>query len=255
MKRITWPWISLILILFLTLASTAYAQGGFTLSRSTVDNGGGTLNAGGFTLTGAIGQPDASVPRSGGGFSLTGGIFAGVAAIISQPVDLYLPLIFKDFAPAPDLVATNLEATSSAVTVTVQNIGNGPVGDAFWLDVYFNPNATPSLNQRWQDIAPAGAVWGVTGAGLNSLTPGGTLTLTSGGAYYFPNFSSAPPWPVGANVFAQVDSVNYSTSYGAVQESNESNNVFGPVASTTADGRPTTAAAVETPSLAGLPER
>jgi hypothetical protein len=255
MKRITWPWISLILILFLILASTAYAQGGFVLSRSTVDNGGGTLNSGGFILTGAIGQPDASVPRSSGGFSLTGGIFAGVAAITSQPTSLYLPVIFKDFAPAPDLVVTNLVATSSAVIVTVQNIGNGPVGDAFWLDVYFNPSVTPSLNKRWQDIAPAGAVWGVTGAGLNPLTPGGSLTLTSGGAYYFPNFSSAPPWPVGANVFAQVDSINLSTSYGAVQESNESNNVFGPVVSTTADSGPQTAGTGLAPAAAGLPDR
>jgi hypothetical protein len=38
--------------------------------------------------------------------------------------------------------------------------------------------------------------------------------------------------PVGANVYALVDSINYATTYGAVQESNEGNNLFGPVTST-----------------------
>jgi hypothetical protein len=115
---------------------------------------------------------------------------------------------------------------------------------------------TPSLNKRWQDIAPAGAVWGVTGAGLNPLTPGSSLTLTSGGAYYFSNLSSAPPWPVGVNVFAQGDSINFGTTYGNVWESNEGNNVFGPVVSSaTTDGGAQTAAGKETPSLEGLPER
>jgi hypothetical protein len=166
----------------------------------------------------------------------------------------YLPIILKNSLTLPDLVINNLTATSNSVTLTLRNQGNAPVTDAFWVDVYFNPSVTPSLNKRWQDIAPRGVVWGVTGAGLSQLTPGGTLTLTTGGPFYFPNFSSPSPWPVGASVFAQVDSINFSTAYGAVQESNEGNNVFGPVVSTAVDS-PLTGETAETPSWQGLPGR
>jgi hypothetical protein len=166
----------------------------------------------------------------------------------------YLPIILKDALILPDLVINNLTATSNSVTLTLRNQGNAPVTDAFWVDVYFNPSVTPSLNKRWQDIAPQGVVWGVTGAGLSQLTPGGTLTLTTNGPFYFPNFSSPSPWPVGANVFAQVDSINFNTAYGAVQESNEGNNVSGPDVSTAGDSPPTTET-TKTPSQQGLPSR
>ena len=79
-----------------------------------------------------------------------------------------------------------------------------------------------------------------------------SLTLTSGGAYYFPNFSS-PSFPGGAQVYVYVDSINYATIYGNVQESNEGNNVFGPVVSTT-DGQLHSAAS-SLPSREGLPGR
>jgi hypothetical protein len=95
----------------------------------------------------------------------------------------------------------------------------------------------------------------VSGAGLSQLTPGGTLTLTIGDAYYFASQSSPLPFPTGAQVYGFVDSVNYSTTYGNVQESNEGNNLFGPVVSTaTADSGPQTTAGDE-PSREGLPER
>jgi hypothetical protein len=175
---------------------------------------------------------------------------------ISSSIALYLPLIFKDLVSAPDLVIVpgSLAAGSGSVTLQIQNVGNAPVTDAFWVDVYFNPNVTPSLNKRWQDIAPAGAVWGVSGAGLSQLTPGGTLTLTRGGAYYFPQFSSPVPLPVGASVFALADSVNFSTSYGSVLESNEGNNLRGPVISTASSG-PLATGQAESPSPGGLPSR
>jgi len=48
----------------------------FTISKNTVDNGGGELSGEGFTLTGTMGQPDARRQQSmGGGFSLSGGFW------------------------------------------------------------------------------------------------------------------------------------------------------------------------------------
>ncbi len=125
----------------------------------------------------------------------------------------------------------SISASSGGVTVVIKNIGGSPVVAAFWVDVYFNPSQRPIYNQQWEQIAPAGVVWGVNGAGLGQLVPGGTLTLVSGGDYYAAAESSALPFPGGAQVYAQVDSVNPTTTYGAVQESNEANNISGPVIS------------------------
>jgi hypothetical protein len=162
---------------------------------------------------------------------------------------VYLPLIFKNFSAASDLVIDALSAGSGGVEITIRNAGDSPITNAFWVDVYFNPNpAPPHLNQPWDTIAEAGAVWGVT----KTLNPGESLILTSGGPYYFADKSSAS-FPARAQVYGFVDSINFSTTYGNVQESNEGNNVFGPVVSTTADSDPVTGAAV--PSSEGLPER
>jgi len=144
----------------------------------------------------------------------------------------FLPFVAHAFAPAPDLVIDHLVATSRAVTVTVRNAGELPVNDAFWVDVYFSPTESPTVNKPWHTIAANGVVWGVT----TPVSAGGVLTLTTGGADYFPQYSSSPPYPVGAQVYALVDSVDFSTSYGAVWESNEANNLFGPVISTSGVG-------------------
>jgi uncharacterized repeat protein (TIGR01451 family) len=145
---------------------------------------------------------------------------------------IFLPLIIQGGGQAsdlPDLVVESLIATSDSVTITIRNQSDVDVNDAFWVDIYFDPGETPGLNQPWDTIASYGVVWGVT----TSIPAGGSLTLTTGGDYYFEEYSSPTPLPVGANVYALVDSINYATGYGAVRESDENNNLFGPVTSTT----------------------
>jgi len=160
--------------------------------------------------------------------------------------DIFLPLIFKNFAPGPDLVVDSLVAAGSAVTVTIRNAGTTATPDAFWVDVYFNPNpAPPGVNQPWQSIAPAGANWGVT----TRLNPGQSLTLVTGGAYYV---DGSGAFPAGANVYAYVDSINYATATGNILETNEGNNVLGPVISTAGSGK---VASGSLSAPAGLPER
>jgi hypothetical protein len=221
----------LALTMFLLLTSVVLAQsgGGYDLSWWTVDGGGGTSEGGGYTLSGIAGQPDIGPSMSGGDYTLAGG-FWGVGGVAASPGGgpIYLPMILKHHAPGPDLVVDSLVATSNAVTVTIKNQGNVPVADDFWVDVYFNPTETPGVNKPWDTIASHGAVWGVTA----SIPAGGSLTLTTGGDHYFPEYSSTPPLPVGADVYALVDSINHSTTYGNVLESNEDNNLFGPVTST-----------------------
>jgi murein DD-endopeptidase MepM/ murein hydrolase activator NlpD len=166
---------------------------------------------------------------------------------------IYLPLIFKHHVSGPDLVVDSLVATSDAVTVTIKNQGSTPVTDEFWVDVYFNPTETPSLNHPWDTITSHGVVWGVT----TSIPPGSSLVLTTGGDYYFPEYSSPVPLPVGADVYALVDSINYDTTYGVVRESDEDNNLFGPVTSTAsvAGEAPPVGHQGQPPSMEGLPPR
>lgn len=92
---------------------------------------------------------------------------------------------------------------------------------------------------------------------MSQLVPGGTLTLTTNDPFYFPNLSSPLPLPVGESVFALADSVDFSTPYGAVKESNEANNLAGPVISAAGSGPSRAQPLRETggPSPEGLPPR
>jgi len=67
-------------------ANQAFSPG---LPWWTVDNGGGQSQADGYTLTGTIGQPDASQPMTGGSYSLTGGYWGSAVSSTS----IYLPLV------------------------------------------------------------------------------------------------------------------------------------------------------------------
>jgi CSLREA domain-containing protein len=162
---------------------------------------------------------------------------------------IYLPLVVRGFATAPDLVITSLSSDANGPRVVIRNAGNAAVVDGFWVDVYFNPRETPSLNKTWSMIAPAGAVWGIT----ESMDTGETITLTVGGPYYQAAYSS-PRFPSGAQVYAQVDSVDTLTDYGGVLESNETNNVAGPVIST-AEVSYSGAGEILPPATTALPTR
>ena len=84
-------------LLFLSLAALLLlsftlelASAGYDLSWWTADSGGGHSSAGGYTLDGTAGQPDAGVLMSGS-YSLTGG-FWGAA----QPGwQIYLPFVVR----------------------------------------------------------------------------------------------------------------------------------------------------------------
>ncbi len=161
------------------------------------------------------------------------GIFTRTA---NSGVRLFLPVLVRGVSSAPDLVVRDLVATTGLVTVTIENVGTGPTGRTFWVDVSFDPSTRPPrLNQPWPTIAAHGIAWGVT----KSLAAGERLTLVSSGSdpyYWGPATSSAPPYPAKAKAYVYVDSVDYSTTWGAVLESDEGNNTAGPVRVTVAAG-------------------
>jgi hypothetical protein len=81
------------LALFALFASLALAQsGGYDPSWWTVDGGGGPLAAGGYTLNGTVGQPDAG-SLSGSGYTLAGGFWVGKTEEEKTQHNIYLPVI------------------------------------------------------------------------------------------------------------------------------------------------------------------
>ena len=70
-------------ILLITTIALAQSSGGdFEITKSTIDNGGGTSSGGEFSVTGTIGQPDANPQISTGGkFTLAGGFWATATVV------------------------------------------------------------------------------------------------------------------------------------------------------------------------------
>ena len=133
----------------------------------------------------------------------------------------YLPVVLNKYSNLPDLVVQSITPSANDVTVVIENIGNAPVTNAFWVDAYFNPPVPPTaVNQTIDTLNVEGIVWGVTSAAL-PIAPGETLTLTVSSPYYnatMSNFNGTVP---AGDLYVQVDSANAATTYGAVLESHE----------------------------------
>ncbi len=155
--------------------------------------------------------------------------------LFPRPI-VHLPMVAREHVPAPNLVVERIVATPDNVQVVIRNIGDRPVTDEFWVDLYLDPESAPTgVNQTWSLLGEQGVVWGVTADALPALTPGGRLTLTVGDAYYRAELSRIDrPLAEETQVWAQVDSANTATDYGAVQENHELlggayDNIRGPV--------------------------
>ncbi len=89
-----------VFIVALFASGAALAQG-YTLTRGTVDGGGGASTSSGssYTLSGTIGQPDAGSMSGGSGnstFTLGGGFWGGgQPSATTSNYQVYLPLIIR----------------------------------------------------------------------------------------------------------------------------------------------------------------
>ena len=184
------------------------------------DNGDGTATLTGIPTHTNIGDHPVVLQVSDGLATTTQPFTITVSA--KGMYYVYLPVLFRNYVVAPDLVVQSLTATSGRVQMVIVNQGNAPVTDEFWVDVYIDPQPIPTgVNQIWPDYASQGLVWGVTADAL-PLAPGETLTLTIGDAYYSAGDSSfSGSLAEGTPVYAQVDSANSNTSYGGVLEDHE----------------------------------
>ncbi len=84
----------LIAVLAFAMIATVHAQwgGGYDLTWSTIDGGGGSSGGGDYMLVGTIGQSDASETMIGGGFTLAGGFWSGVN-IVTVNYHVFLPML------------------------------------------------------------------------------------------------------------------------------------------------------------------
>jgi uncharacterized repeat protein (TIGR01451 family) len=129
------------------------------------------------------------------------------------------------------------------VQVVMRNAGTESATHDFWVDLYLNPFRTPAPNLPWQNLSQSGAqgvsncptdlscygrAWFVT----TDLAPGATLTLST----EMPPDRRYDRWPsVGVPyvsgrhnpIVVLVDS--WGASYGAIYESNESDNLSGAI--------------------------
>ncbi len=77
------PLIVGLLSLLSTLVLAQPSGGDYTITRSTIDNGGGISAGGAYSLTGTVGQADASMQGlTSGQYQLTGGFWSAVSALI-----------------------------------------------------------------------------------------------------------------------------------------------------------------------------
>ena len=175
----------------------------------------------------------------------------------------FLPLVTRNSVAAPDLIINNLIASTHTVTVVIQNIGPAPVVNDFWVDLYVNPQPAPiGVNQVWNDgRSTQGVVWGITAPAL-PFQPGEVLTLTLSSPYYWRELSHLVYIAPNTSIYAQVDSADMATTYGAVLETHEINggpynNILGSVLSGSGMTGQTLAPLIDRPSLriAQLPRR
>ena len=164
-----------------------------------------------------------------------------VTTRVGTQVLLFMPVVLKNYQP-PERLDVNLVIQSIQVNpaepaagqptligVTLRNLGTETVVDDFWVDLYIDPVTTPTVNVLWNYIAGTGKAWHI----YDDIPGGGTLVINTeqpddpqdpDGVY-----SNWPGWFESAGdrvLYVQVDS--YGLGWGAILETDETDNVAGP---------------------------
>ena len=79
-RGLTRPTFITIFLLMLGLATSLHAQS-YSINWYKIAGGGGTSTGGVFSVSGTIGQPDASGAMTGGNYSLTGGFWSLISVV------------------------------------------------------------------------------------------------------------------------------------------------------------------------------
>lgn len=106
--------------------ASAQTGGGYDLTWSTIDSGGGTVSGGSYTLSGTVGQADA-VQLTGGTYALDGGFWSGSESACT--CQLFGDLVDVNSNPTPDcnIDVTDLLCVLDDFTDPEACLGNGDV--------------------------------------------------------------------------------------------------------------------------------
>ncbi|MCD6554886.1 MAG: Ig-like domain repeat protein, partial [Anaerolineae bacterium] len=159
---------------------------------------------------------------------------------------IFLPLVMRSYGPTtylPDLVVDSIEVVPANpdagqavdVRVTIRNAGNVNASRGFWVDLYIDP-PDPSqieVNRGWSQVGCSqGLVWTVYWLNAGDSVVLSTINANNpDNVYYWPEYSNFGGYftdPGAHTLYAQVDSWNTETTYGAIYEANEGNNIHGP---------------------------
>jgi hypothetical protein len=161
---------------------------------------------------------------------------------------MFMPLMtFERIPPTPDLpdlIVSSVDTTPAVtetgtpaeVRITIRNIGPGDITKPFWVDLYIDPREVPQPNRIWTDISTFGAAWRVYGlkAGesrtLSTLQPNDPRDPDS-------RYSNFATFAGNGTIYVLVDSFTETQASGVIEERNEDNNLFGPVAVTISGNR------------------
>jgi len=102
------------------------------------------------------------------------------------------------------------------ITVTIANVGQAPTGGGFWTGLYIDPQEPPVVNSVSTEF------WYTPG-----LEAGETVTLTAQEAEYGDFVGTFAPGSHELYLF--VDAYNPGVEEGLVVESEEGNNLLGPI--------------------------
>jgi hypothetical protein len=80
---------------FSSFSTLAQSGGGYELTWTSIDGGGGALSGGAYSLVSSIGQPEPGATQSGGAYSLNGGVIdTGESGETASPEQtIFVPLI------------------------------------------------------------------------------------------------------------------------------------------------------------------
>jgi hypothetical protein len=144
---------------------------------------------------------------------------------------VYLPVVMRNYVSGKNLVvsAINASTTPANVSVVIQNTGDQAVTNEFWAVLYLDPTSAVQINKFWYNV---GCTYGLSWK-VSSLGAGASVTLTPATAEKSPSYLYN--WPTTSfaggthHLWAQVDAWASPGTTGLVQETNESDNIRGPV--------------------------
>jgi len=86
------PVLAVLVVLVLVVPVLAQTGGGYDLTWSTIDGGGGELTGGEYTLAGTVGQPEPGA-LAGGPYNAEGGFWAMFSETVYR---IFLPLVLRN---------------------------------------------------------------------------------------------------------------------------------------------------------------